>query len=141
MLFRDQGKSSRRACLKLRSVTDMEPTLRMDHSRMSPPSASTGSPFILKFSAAAVGRSAHHYSVKGTSAPAHPLTPGLGMNGDRVVIVLPLGKSSSAGNAQRLGQQSRGCSRCFSKCCSPGTVPLLFSQSALYLIAHVKKTE
>lgn len=84
VLFTDLGKSSHRVCLKLHSVTDMEITLRMDHSQMSPPS-SAGSPFILKFSAATVGLSFHHYSAKGTSVPAHPLTPGLDRNGDRMV--------------------------------------------------------
>lgn len=120
----------------------MEPTLlHMDHGRMSPPSASTGSPFILKFSAAEVGRSAHHYSVKGTSAPAHPLTPGLGMNGDRVVKSFLWVKAAVQEMLSALDSRAEGAPGGFSKCCSPGTVPLLLSQSALYLIAHVKKTE
>ena len=109
VLFTDLGKSSHRVCLKLHSVTEMETPLRMDHSRLSPPSSSTGSPFILKFSAARVGLSFHHYSAKGTSVPAHPLTPGLGVNGDRMVKKSFLWvKETAQESSQHLGQQSKG---------------------------------
>ena len=130
VLFTDFGKSSHGVCLRLHLVTDMEITLRKDHSQMSPPSSSAGSPFILKFSAATVGLSFHHDSAKGTSVP------------DRMVKKSFLWvKETAQESAQHLGQQSKGRSRCFSQSCSTGTVPLLFSQSALCLIAHVKKTE
>ena len=104
----------------------MEPTLKMDRSRMSPPSPSTGSPFILKFSAATVGLSAHHYSAKGTSAPTHPLTPGLGMNGDRVVKSFLWVKAAVQERLSAMDSRAEGAAGVSVSAAPWGTVPLCF---------------
>lgn len=83
MLSRIWGKVHR-VCLKLHSVTDMEITLRMDHSQMSPPSSSAGSH---SSSSSQLQRWGCHSitTVQRVSGPPSSSHTWLDRNGDRMV--------------------------------------------------------